>query len=168
MKRAAIQKILQAALIAGLLSVWYVVLQERFPRLISFPFPGSHQFWQALFGEDILPSNDEGLLFDAWALGPLFLIINSLTWLPFTFAILHFVYKSKVHARVLGAGFLLAGLSSLVAGYWVSVPFLRYASSAGIPVGENYYLFFVFLPRVLLGSIAVIESYRISKTPQRE
>jgi hypothetical protein len=162
----AILIILRAALIAGLLTLWFPCLQNRWQALRSIPYPGSPQLWETLLGEDINPDTDEGSLKRAWLLGPLFLAVNSITWLPLTVPILYVFHKRRAPTRALGVIVLLAGLSSTVAGCWIYLPFAYWAYSVGVHLGENCFVFFALLPTVTLGAIAIIESYRILTTPQ--
>jgi len=167
-KRRTILIIFRAALIGGLLSMrlWLLVLQPRLPSLGSFPYPGSHQFWELLLGEDIDPGTDEGWLTRAWMLGPLVVIINSLAWLPFTLPVSYLLHRRRVLTRALGVVLLLAGLSNIIGGCWIYIPDFRYARHVRIPFGEDYVLFFALLPSVTLGAIAVLEGCRILRTPQ--
>ena len=164
MKRKIVLVVIRALLVAGLLSIWSP-WSYGIPCLRSFPLPGSHQFWETVFGEDILPWPDQGFLFFAWVQGPFFLAINSLTWLPFTFVILYPLHKSGIRVRALGVALLLAGSLNCIWACLSSVPLRRYSYSARIPIGENYHLFFDFFPMLVLGAIAVFEAFRILKAP---
>jgi hypothetical protein len=167
MTRKTIPVILTAALAAGLLTLWTGVLEDSFP---NFPFPGSHKFWQVLIGADevepFLPEPDDGFFLDrAWALGPLFLVINSLTWLPFTLAVLYPLHKKTILVRAFGILIMIAGVASVVMGCWVGGTFLPLSLSGGVPIGKNYFLFFASIPSIVVGTIAVFASYGMLKNP---
>lgn len=159
MKRQTVFALIHAALFAGLLAVWSPF------DVGSFPVPGSPPFWEIIFGHNILPSPDDGYFLDhAWALGPFILTINSLTWLPFTLAFLHFLGKKQILFQGFGIVTLLGGILYMVSGVWEGARFLRYGFVEGIPVAKNYILFFYSLPCVLLGALCLPASRWILKS----
>ncbi len=157
--------ILRASLIAGLLTLWFPYLQNRWQELRYIPFPGSPQLWQRLLGEDINPDLGEGTLKHAWLLGPLFLSLNAVTWLPLIIPVVYVFQKRRRRKRALGAIVLLAGIASTVAGSWKYLPFVFYTNSMGVHLSENCFVFFALLPAITLGLTGVLEGYRILKTP---
>lgn len=153
MRRKTVLMVLRAALIAGLASAWLYSI---------FPIP---VLIEKVLKEDILPSPEEGFVYHAWALGPLFLVINLLIWLPFSMVVVYLLHRKKILVRALGGAIMLAGVSTAVVACRVAVPVIGHCITEGNRVWEDFYLFFAFLPRVVLGAIAVLESYRMLKTP---
>lgn len=116
--------------------------------------------------EPFLPEPDDGFFLDrAWALGPLFLVINSLTWLPFTLVVLYPLHRKKILVRTFSIVMLLAGATSIAVGSWEGVTFLSLSLSGGVPIAKNYFLFFVSVPSVVVGAIAVFAPYGMLKNP---
>jgi hypothetical protein len=145
--------VLWAAVIAGLVSAWLYS---------NFPFPSLIEHW---LDEEILPSYDEGLVSHAWAFGPLFFLMNLLAWLPLAFAIVYVMHKRKALVVALAGGILLGGIAAIgwTCRFAVWVP--AYCRVLGSGCWDEFYLFFVFLPRLAMGVISVLASYRMLRTP---
>jgi len=153
MKPKTLVLVLRAGVIAGLVSAWLYSI---------WPFPALIERW---LHEDILPSYDEGFVSHAWALGPLFLLMNLLAWLPLSFGIVHVMHKRKALVGALAGGILLGGTAALVWTCWTAVYVPAHCRFLGSGCWDDFYVFFIFLPRFAMGVIAVLASYRMLRAP---
>lgn len=153
MKGKTPMMLLRAAVVAGLVAAWLYS---------NFPFPYLIEHW---LGEDILPSYDEGLVSHAWALGPLFFIVNLLAWLPLTFAIVYVMHKRKALVGLLAGGILLGGIAAIGWTCRTAVYVPAHCRFVGSVCWDDWFLFFAFLPRFAMGVIAVLASYRMLRAP---
>jgi hypothetical protein len=152
MKGKILMMALRAAVVAGLVSAWLYSM---------FPFPSLIEQW---LHEDILHSSDEGFVIHAWALGPLFFLVNLLAWLPLTFAIVYVTHKRKALVGALAGGILLGGIAAIGWTCWTAVWVPAQCRVLGSGCWDDFHLFFVFLPRFAMGVISVLASYHMLKS----
>ena len=150
--------VMKAVLITAILVVWV----ENTSLLIPLGFmliPGKALLFK-LIGPAVIENSQ--YMKDAWVLGPLVLIANTMSYLPFTLTLVHIFHWTKITTRIFGTVILLAGAASVVEGVWGAV---RILDSWEYNLSTCYPLFFIYIPMLVLGSIAVFESYRMRRSP---
>jgi hypothetical protein len=177
MKRAIIQTILRAALVAGLLEAWFVVFNLMFPteRPFGTPtpmdvllYPGA-KLCLGLFRVRILDVDLEDLsMRNAWAMGTLSHVVNSLAYLPIIALPVYELRKSSREIRIFFQVItLLLGVSSVLYGSLWGLIGLNDSDVYHYPLTQDYSLFFISLPMVVWGVVAILislfDSIRMSK-----
>ncbi len=147
----------RAAPVAGLVSAWL---------FSNIPFPSVFQW--LLNEEEILPSYDEGLISHAWLLGPLFFAINLLAWLPLMTAVVYLFEKKPILERLLGVALMLAGVLTAIATCRIVPMVIGHCLYEGKSAWDDFFLFFLFIPRLAASLIAIIGPYRILSKPRSQ
>jgi hypothetical protein len=96
----------------------------------------------------------------AWAYGLLALLVDAISFLPFTLAALYCVEFSKSALLTLRAALLLGGGASAVLGLVFVSGILN---SWDYPLSTCFELFFVYLPMAALGAVVAVDSFKALK-----
>jgi len=153
----------QRIVIAFLRAIWFTALLDVWiessclSHYLDFMlYPGS-----ALLGRLVGPATtyQQGFILEsAWALGPVVLIVNSLSYLFITLPLVYLLHIHKYCILAFAGIALSAGVLSLARGAYWGFEILK---SWGYPLGTCYDAFFIYLPMLVLGAIGMVQSWRI-------